>query len=140
MQPYFLQEWNSLPYGEGPGRIPEPLAGRLASFANASIFAGRGGEGVLEHRRHDLRARGVIGVMAVPGCTLEILPKIDVGEKEGSAQETREIRKRLVHMLAVALDLKIDEILKMRRGRTLVGEQAAQPLGVVADVDARVLA
>lgn len=108
MQPYFLQEWNSLPYGEGPGRIPEPLAGRLASFANASIFAGRGGEGVLEHRRHDLRARGVIGVMAVPGCTLEILPKIDVGEKEGSAQETREIRKRLVHMLAVALDLKIE--------------------------------
>jgi len=108
MQPYFLQEWKSLPYGEGPERIPEHLAGRLASFANASIFAGRGGGGVLEHRRHDLRARGVVGVLAVPGCTLEILPKIDVGEKEGSAQETREIRKRLVHMLAVALDLKIE--------------------------------
>jgi len=107
MPPYFVQEWKSLPYGEGPGCIPEPLAGRLATFANASIFAGRGGGGVLEHRRHDLRARGVVGVLAVPGCTLEILPKIDVGEKEGSAQETREIRKRLVHMLAVALDLKI---------------------------------
>ncbi|PCD75555.1 McrC family protein [Pseudothioclava arenosa] len=108
MTAYFVQEWKSLPYGEGEGFIPEPLAAKLVTLANTSSFAGRGGGGVLEHRRHDLRARGVVGVLALPGCTLEILPKIDVGEKEGSAQETREIRKRLVHMLAVALDLKIE--------------------------------
>lgn len=108
MPAYSVREWEAVPHGDGEGCIPPHLAQRLVALAKASPFAGRGGGGVLEDRRHDLRARGVVGVLAVPGCTLEILPKIDVGEKEGSAQETREIRKRLVHMLAVALDLKIE--------------------------------
>lgn len=107
MPAYSVREWEAVPHGDGEGCIPPHLAQRLVALAKASPFAGRGGGGVLEDRRHDLRARGVVGVLAVPGCTLEILPKIDVGEKEGSAQETGEIRKRLVHMLAVALDLKI---------------------------------
>jgi 5-methylcytosine-specific restriction enzyme subunit McrC len=108
MPAYSIREWGTLPHGDGEGCIPPLLAQRLVALAKTSPFAGRGGGDVLEDRRHDLRARGVVGVMAVPGCTLEILPKIDVGEKEGSAQEKREIRKRLVHMLAVALDLKIE--------------------------------
>jgi 5-methylcytosine-specific restriction enzyme subunit McrC len=108
MPAYSLREWETLPHGDGDGCIPPHLAQRLVALAKTSPFAGHGGGGVLEDRRNDLRARGVVGVLAVPGCTLEILPKIDVGEKEGSAQETREIRKRLVHMLAVALDLKIE--------------------------------
>jgi 5-methylcytosine-specific restriction enzyme subunit McrC len=108
MPAYSIREWEALPHGDGEGFIPPQLALRLAALAKTSAFAGRGGGGVLEDRRDDLRARGVVGVLAVPGCTLEILPKIDVGQKEGSAQETREIRKRLVHMLAVALDLKIE--------------------------------
>ena len=108
MPAYSVREWETLPHGDVDGLIPPQLAQRLVALAKTSPFAGRGGDGVLEDRRHDLRARGVVGVLAVPGCTLEILPKIDVGEKEGSPQETREIRKRLVHMLAVALDLKIE--------------------------------
>jgi 5-methylcytosine-specific restriction enzyme subunit McrC len=107
MPAYSVREWEVVPHGDGEGCIPPHLAQRLVVLAKTSRFAGTGG-GVLEDRRHDLRARGVVGVLAVPGCTLEILPKIDVGEKEGSAQETREIRKRLVHMLGVALDLKIE--------------------------------
>jgi len=108
MPAYSVREWEALPHGDGEGCIPPHLAARLVALARTSPFAGRGGGGVLEHRREDLRARGVVGVLAVPGCTLEILPKIDVGEKEGSTQEKREVRKRLVHMLAVALDLKIE--------------------------------
>lgn len=108
MPAYSLREWETLPHGDGEGCIPQHLAERLVVMAKASPFAGRSGGGVLEDRRHDLRARGVVGVLAVPGCTMEILPKIDVGEQEGSAQEAREVRKRLVHMLAVALDLKIE--------------------------------
>lgn len=38
---------------------------------------------------------------------MEILPKIDFPGKDG-AEVTGSIRRRLVHMLAVALDLKID--------------------------------
>lgn len=61
---------------------------------------------MLEHGRHALRARSVVGVIAAEGCTLEILPKIDVQEMGSS--KTPAIRRRLVHMLAVALDLRID--------------------------------
>jgi 5-methylcytosine-specific restriction enzyme subunit McrC len=108
MPAYTVREWEALPHGDGEGYIPPHLAQRLVALAKTSPFAGRGGGGVLEDRRHDLRARGVVGVLAAPGCTLEILPKIDVGEKEGSAQEKGKVRKRLVHMLAVALSLKIE--------------------------------
>ncbi|WP_234853250.1 McrC family protein [Paracoccus everestensis] len=76
--------------------------------AQRSTFAGRGESGVLEDQRHALRARGVVGVISAEDCSLEILPKIDVEAVEGSAEERGEIRKRLVHMLAIALDLKIE--------------------------------
>lgn len=98
-------EWQAIRHGDGPAEIPERTAGTLAAVARASPFAGRGGEGVLEHGRTALRARGVVGVIAAEGASLEILPKIDVGEGEGA---TGRIRRRLVHMLGVALDLRID--------------------------------
>ncbi|WP_429576019.1 McrC family protein [Paraburkholderia sp. UCT70] len=78
------------------------------TLAKTSPFAGPGGNGVLEDRRHELRARGVVGVLATQDCNLEILPKIDIAFEEGPARQNAAIRKRLVHMLAVALDLKIE--------------------------------
>jgi 5-methylcytosine-specific restriction enzyme subunit McrC len=108
MRAYSVREWRAVCRGDGEGCIPPHLAQRLVDLAKASPFAGSGGGGVLEDRRHDIRARGVVGILAVPDCTLEILPKIDVGEQQDSPEETREIRKRLVHMLAVALDLRIE--------------------------------
>jgi len=101
-----LLEWEHLPYGEGEDALRPHLADRLAKVAAASPLAGRGGAHVLEHRRHDLRAGQVVGVVAAEGATLEILPKIDFPEVEGG-QATGRIREQLVHMLAVALDLDI---------------------------------
>ncbi len=100
-----LYEWKHLPHGPDPTdrqTIPEPVAVRLAAVAAASPLSGRGGEGVLEHRRKGLRARGVVGVVVADGATLEILPKIDGASGDGG------VRKRLVHMLAVALDMKVE--------------------------------
>lgn len=108
MPSYTLREWETLPHGDGEGSIPAHLASRLVALAKTSPFAGRGGSGVLEDRRHELRARGVVGVIAAQGCSLEILPKIDVTQEEGPERQNAAIRKRLVHMLAVALDLKIE--------------------------------
>lgn len=108
MPSYTVREWETLPHGDGEGSIPAHLASRLVTLAKTSPFAGRGGGGVLEDRRHELRARGVVGVIAAQGCSLEILPKIDVAQEEGAEQQNAAIRKRLVHMLAVALDLKIE--------------------------------
>ena len=101
-----LLEWRKLPYGSDPGSIPEWEADRIAAVAAASPLAGRNGTGVLEHGRKALRARGVVGVIAAEGCALEILPKIDVpGSKEESDAA---IRRRLIQMLAVAFDIRID--------------------------------
>lgn len=106
MIPPPILEWQQITYGSGEHQIAEDLAGRLAAVANRSPLA-RHGEGVLEHGRKGLRARGVIGVVVADGCSLEILPKIDVA---GATERERHgnIRRRLVHMLAVAMDLHID--------------------------------
>lgn len=102
-----ILEWETIRYGAASDEIPAHAADRIAAVATASPLAGRGGGGVLEHGRNRLRARGVVGVIAAEGCALEILPKIDFPGEDG-AEMTGRIRHRLVHMLAVALDLKID--------------------------------
>lgn len=103
-----ILEWETIRYGADPEReIPAAAADRIALVAEASPLARRGGGGVLEHGRKGLRARGVVGVIAAQGCALEVLPKIDV-PGGNDLETTGNIRRRLVHMLAVALDLKID--------------------------------
>jgi 5-methylcytosine-specific restriction enzyme subunit McrC len=102
-----ILEWEAIRYGNAADEMPAHAADRIAAVAAASPLAGRGGGGVLEHGRKALRARGVVGVIAAGGTVLEILPKIDVPGMEGD-KATGSIRRRLVHMLAVALDLKID--------------------------------
>ncbi|MCY4008024.1 MAG: PD-(D/E)XK nuclease family protein [Rhodobacteraceae bacterium] len=101
-----LREWQRISYGDDPTTIPQAAADRIAAIAARSSFAGRGGEGVLEHGRKGLRARGVVGVIAAPGCQLEILPKIEGRGDRGSSDD--DLRRRLIHMLAVVHDLRID--------------------------------
>ncbi len=108
LTPYTLLEWSVLPHGLDPedrSSIPEQVAARLHRVAARSPFAGPGQQGVLEHRRDGLRARGIVGVVVAERASLEILPKIDVGGEEAGAR--LRIRDRLVHMLAVALDLNV---------------------------------
>jgi 5-methylcytosine-specific restriction enzyme subunit McrC len=101
-------EWESIAYGTSEGTIPQTAAGRIAAVAAASPLAGQGRDGVLEHGRKALRARGVVGIVSAESYALEILPKIDVPNNTDATAERGGIRKRLVHMLAVALDLQID--------------------------------
>lgn len=101
-----IREWERIAYGSGETEIPESLADRLAAEARTSAFAGTSGHGVLEHGRKALRARGVVGVIATPECQLEILPKIErAGETE---VHHAKLRERLIHMLAVARNIRID--------------------------------
>ncbi|MEA1071737.1 McrC family protein [Sphingomonas sp. LY160] len=102
-----ILEWDTIRYGDAPDEIPAQVADRIAAVAAASPLAGRGGSGILEHGRRALRARGVVGVIAAGDSSLEILPKIDIPGEDGN-RATGSIRRRLVHMLAVVLDLKID--------------------------------
>lgn len=101
-----IREWERIGYGAGDTEIPEAQADRLVAVARTSVFSGRGGEGVLEHGRKGLRARGIVGVIATPDYQLEILPKIEGG---GESQVSDAIlRDRLIHMLAVTYDLPIE--------------------------------
>jgi 5-methylcytosine-specific restriction enzyme subunit McrC len=102
-----ILEWETIRYGWSTDEIPAYAADRIAAVAAASPLSGRGGGGILEHGRKGLRARGVVGVIAADGCVMEILPKIEFPGEEG-AEATGSIRRRLVQMIAVALDLKID--------------------------------
>ena len=101
-----IREWERIAYGSGETEIPGLLADRLAAKARTSAFAGTSGQGVLEHGRKALRARGVVGVIATPGCQLEILPKIEGANETGVA--LAKLRERLIHMLAVARNIRID--------------------------------
>ena len=101
-----IREWERIGYGPDNAEIPEAQADRIAAVARASVFSGRGGEGVLEHGRKGLRARGVVGVIATPDCQLEILPKIEGGGETEVSDAT--LRDRLIHMLAVTYDLPIE--------------------------------
>lgn len=108
MSSYVLKEWDTLRYGSGTDQIPQDFADRLVETTRASSLSGRSGNGVIEHHRHHLRARGIVGVVANEACSLEILPKIDTQASDDERLQNGEIRKRLVSMLSVALDLKID--------------------------------
>ena len=101
-----IREWERIGYGTDETTIPAPQADRIAAQARASAFSGLGGEGVLEHGRKGLRARGVVGVIATRDCQLEILPKIEGAGETGVDNAT--LRHRLIHMLAVARDIRID--------------------------------
>ena len=74
-------------------RLEDKLANRLCA-------AGRLGKKlVLERTQCGIQATHVVGIVSVPGATLEILPKID--------GEDHAVRKALVHMLTVAHNLRV---------------------------------
>ncbi len=101
-----IREWDRIDYGTDESTIPVAQADQIAAAARASKLSGIGGEGVLEHGRRGLRARGVVGIIATPGCQLEILPKIE-GAGEADVNNVT-LRHRLIHMLAVALNIRVD--------------------------------
>jgi 5-methylcytosine-specific restriction enzyme subunit McrC len=101
-----IQEWGYLPVTRDGGNqtVTRSQANRLiaaARAAQASLrLAGSEGERILVDYGKRFRAQQVVGVLAAPGISLEILPKIDGLEQDGT-------RINLIRMLARTLDLKI---------------------------------
>jgi 5-methylcytosine-specific restriction enzyme subunit McrC len=111
-------EWQGTAVHNGGGQPPHESftrseANALLAAARSHPLANRFGTNILVDRYDKIIAQQVVGVIAAPGCSLEILPKIDA-----TAVETDdEIRSRLVSMLDVALGLKLGDgqILAMAR-------------------------
>ena len=93
-----VREWGHLPIGEEG--VSEPTARRLLLLSERATRQLRVPQPVLARTtRPSLRAGQVVGVVAVPGASVEILPKID--RPDGA------VRKALVHMLSVAYGLPV---------------------------------
>lgn len=99
-----VPEWGRLPVGEGIGGegYTRAQANALLAAARAHPLGGRDGTDILCDHHAFVRARQMVGVLAAPGCSLEILPKVD---PEAPDEHTPTVRGRLVHMLDVALGL-----------------------------------
>ena len=82
-----------------PFPLEDRLADRLYATAERARKRLKHPRPVLERTRNGLKAGDVVGIVAAPGATLEILPKID-GE-DGA------VRQALVSMLAIAWGLRI---------------------------------
>ena len=95
-----LREWEALPIGNDG--LPERGARRLHAAAERAARRLRLPETAVLTRTHrGLRAGQVVGILSIPGRTIEILPKID--------SEASDVRAALIRMLAVAWDLQVAE-------------------------------
>lgn len=97
-----LREWSALAIAENgdSSTIPRWAADSLVATAAAATLGGAEGERILTANHRHLRAQQVVGVVAAPRATLEILPKID-------GFDTGDTRRRLIHMLARVFDIDI---------------------------------
>ena len=95
-----VREWETLPVGKAG--LPEPDARRLhAAAERAARHLGLPETAVLTRTYRGLKAGQVVGILSIPGRTIEILPKID--------GEAGDVRAALIRMLAVAWDLRVAE-------------------------------
>jgi 5-methylcytosine-specific restriction enzyme subunit McrC len=105
-----VHEWGRIAVCNVTGPAPEKAftraeANSLLVAARSHTLANRSGTNILVDRYTEIWAQQVVGVIAAPGCSLEILPKIDAAAEEGDDT----IRTRLISMLEVALGLKLGD-------------------------------
>ena len=105
-----VHEWGRIPVrpeisNGGSHVVTRAQANALLAAARAHPLANQHGTNILIDRHSELIAGQMVGVIAAPGCSLEILPKIDSETIEPDAT----IRHRLVRMLDVALGLELGD-------------------------------
>ena len=114
-EPLTLREWETLPVGEGGPSEHE--ADRLHALAERAARRLKLPERAVPTRTcQGLKAGQVVGVLAIPGRSVEILPKIE-GKDDA-------VRKALIHMLTVAHDLP-----RGRRRARGAGHATTRPSG-----------
>lgn len=99
-----VPEWGRAPVG--PQGFTVAQAEALIAGARMHPLGGEDGSGIVSDHRHYLRARQMVGVLAAPGCSLEILPKVDPDAPDDDAPT---VRRRLITLLDLALGLDIGD-------------------------------
>ncbi|CAD7339418.1 calmodulin-binding protein [Sphingomonadales bacterium 56] len=99
-----VPEWGRVAIG--PDGFSLAQAEALLAAARAHPMGGGDGGAILTDHRHHLRAKQMVGVIAAPGCSLEILPKVD---PDGDLGDLPTVRSRLISLLDLALGLNLAE-------------------------------
>nr|WP_314422056.1 calmodulin-binding protein [uncultured Erwinia sp.] len=104
-----VHEWRGVGVGtqnssSSSDAFTRPQANALLAAARAHPLANQHGTNILIDRHSKIIAGQMVGVISAPGCSLEILPKIDDETTESPAT----VRHRLIRMLDVALGLNLD--------------------------------
>lgn len=99
-----VPEWGRVSIG--PDGFSLTQAEALLAAARAHPMGGGDGGAILTDHRHHLRAKQMVGVIAAPGCSLEILPKVDPDAQLGDLPT---VRSRLISLLDLALGLNLAE-------------------------------
>ncbi|VTR57513.1 McrBC 5-methylcytosine restriction system component [Serratia fonticola] len=99
-----VHEWGGVCVGtesstNAPHAFTRTQANALLAAARTHPLANRHGTNILIDHHNKIIAGQMVGVIAAPGCSLEILPKID--------DENATTRHRLIRMLDVAFELKL---------------------------------
>lgn len=97
-----VPEWGRAPVG--PQGFTTEQAQALVNAACLHPLGGEDGTGILSDHRHYLRAGQMVGVLTAPGCSLEILPKVD---PETPEEDAPTVRRHLITLLDLALGLDI---------------------------------
>jgi 5-methylcytosine-specific restriction enzyme subunit McrC len=105
-----VREWGSVPVCADISRnhslaFTRSQANALLAAARAHPLAKQHGTNILIDRHTEITAAQMVGVIAGPGCSLEILPKIHPEADDSDVVA----RRRLLQMLDVAVGLQIGE-------------------------------
>ena len=102
-----MGEWEGIRYGTGRNNDPgAPRGSDRDDSTRGRPFRGLAAKACWNTAGKGFALGGVVGVIATPDCQLEILPKIEgAGESD---PEKAELRRRLIHMLAMAWNIRID--------------------------------
>ncbi len=101
-----IREWGKAPVQVAPriGAFSVAQAEALVAAAKAHPLGGQEGTRILCDHRHYLKAQQMVGVIAAPGCSLEILPKVDPDTLDDDAPT---VRAQLIRLLDISLGLNI---------------------------------
>ena len=124
MKHYSIREWEALEIGENGCSRSE--ANALHDAALAHPLAHEGAANILTYGRNRIVAQQMVGMLSNKSCSLEILPKIGPDDVKRPASA---VRQRLIQMLDVALDLRLDlgnEAAIERQDHTLLDALIAQ--------------
>ncbi len=102
-----IREWGRVPVKVQAtiGSFAVSEAEALISAAKAHPLGGQDGTRILCDHRHYLKAQQMVGVIAAPGCSLEILPKVDPDSLD---EDTPTVRAQLMSLLDIALGLNVN--------------------------------